>query len=143
MALHFRKIREFHSVCISWITCCAAIGFLLSIGREVGAARWIFSMATTGTILGGALGLVTGGLRSGTAAMLIVTLLGMLTPAFNTVITNQALPDQDLGLLLQISVVLLAAGLTSIGLEWVQSRDILISQQKGAAKMQLASMKRH
>ncbi len=120
----------------------AAIGFLLSIGREVGAARWIFSMATTGTILGGALGLVTGGLRSGTAAMLIVTLLGMLTPAFNTVITNQALPDQDLGLLLQISVVLLAAGLTSIGLEWVQSRDILISQQKGAAKMQLASMKR-
>ncbi|WP_413295959.1 ATP-binding cassette domain-containing protein [Synechococcus sp. MIT S9452] len=120
----------------------AAIGFMLSIGREVGAARWIFSMATTGTILGGALGLVTGGLRSGTAAMLIVTLLGMLTPAFNTVITNQALPDQDLGLLLQISVVLLAAGLTSIGLEWVQSRDILISQQKGAAKMQLASMKR-
>tara|TARA_B100002051_G_scaffold204098_1_gene194377 strand:+ start:2434 stop:5148 length:2715 start_codon:yes stop_codon:yes gene_type:complete len=120
----------------------AAIGFLLSIGREVGAARWIFSMATTGTILGGALGLVTGGLRSGTAAMLIVTLLGMLTPAFNTVITNQALPDQDLGLLLQISVVLLAAGITSIGLEWVQSRDILVSQQKGAAKMQLASMKR-
>ena len=118
-----------------------AIGFLLSIGKEVGAARWIFSMATTGTILGGALGLVTGGLRSGIAAMLIVTLLSLLTPAFNTVITNQALPDQDLGLLLQISLVLLAAGFARVGLEWVQSRDLMISQQKGAAKLQLASMK--
>ncbi len=118
-----------------------AIGFLLSIGREVGAARWIFSMATTGTILGGALGLVTGGFRSGIAAMLIVTLLSLLTPTFNTIITNQALPDQDLSLLLQISLVLLAAGFARVGLEWVQSRDLMVSQQKGAAKLQLASMK--
>ena len=117
-------------------------GFLLSIGRDVGASRWIFSMGISGTLLGAFLGFVSAGFRSGIAVMVIATGLAMLTPTFNTVITNNALPDRDLGLLLQISLVMVAAGLTRIALEWIQSRDVLLTQHKGAAKVQLAGMYR-
>ena len=119
-----------------------ACGFLLSIGREVGAARWIFSLAGSGAFLGGFLGVLNGGFRSGVAVMILATLMAMLTPAFNTAITNQALPDRDLGLLLQVSMLLFAAGVTRVGLEWVQSRDVLLTQHSGAAKTQLAGMQR-
>jgi ATP-binding cassette subfamily B protein len=74
--------------------------------------------------------------------MLMSTLLSLLTPTFNTVITNQALPDRDLGLLLQISLILLAAGVTRVCFEWVQSRAVQLSQQRGAARSQLAGMHR-
>lgn len=117
-------------------------GFLLSIGRDVGASRWIFSLGISGGMLGAMLGFVSGGFRSGIAVMAIATGLAMLTPTFNTVITNSALPDRDLGLLLQISLVMVAAGITRIALEWVQSRDVLLTQHKGAARVQLAGMYR-
>lgn len=119
-----------------------ALGFLLAIGREVGAARWIFGMGVTGLLTGACLGLLSGGFRLGVAVMLLSTLLSLLTPTFNTVITNQALPDRDLGLLLQISLILVAAGITRVCFEWVQSRAILLSQQRGAARSQLAGMHR-
>jgi ATP-binding cassette subfamily B protein len=99
-----------------------SIGFLLAIGRDVGAARWIFGMGATGAIAGTCLGVLSGGFRLGVGVMLLSTLLSLLTPTFNTVITNQALPDRDLGLLLQISVILAAAGITRVCFEWVQSR---------------------
>lgn len=117
-----------------------ALGFLLSIGREVGAARWIFGMGFTGLAMGTSLGFLSGGFRVGVAVMLLATLLGLLTPTFNTVITNQALPDRDLGLLLQIAGILIAAGLTRVALEWTQSRSLLLPQQQGAARSQLASI---
>lgn len=117
-----------------------ALGFLLAIGREVGAARWIFGMGFTGLAMGTSLGFLSGGFRVGVAVMLLATLLGLLTPAFNTVITNQALPDRDLGLLLQIAGILIAAGLTRVALEWTQSRSLLLPQQRGAARSQLASI---
>ena len=66
----------------------------------------------------------------------------LLTPTFNTVITNQALPDRDLGLLLQISLILLSAGVTRVCFEWIQSRAVQLSQQRGAARSQLAGMHR-
>lgn len=119
-----------------------ALGFLLAIGREVGAARWIFGMGVTGLLTGTCLGLLSGGFRLGVAVMLLSTLLSLLTPTFNTVITNQALPDRDLGLLLQISLILVAAGITRICFEWVQSRAVLLSQQRGASRSQLAGMHR-
>ena len=119
-----------------------AMGFLLSIGRDVGASRWIFSLGATGTFLGACLGVVSGGFRSGIAVMAVGTGLAILTPAFNTVITNSALPDRDLGLLLQISLVLVAAGITRVALEWIESRDLLLAQHTGAAKTQLAGMQR-
>ena len=119
-----------------------AVGFLLSIGRDVGASRWIFSVGATGTLLGASLGVVSGGFRSGIALMAVATGLAMLTPTFNTVITNSALPDRDFGLLLQISLVLIAAGITRVALEWIQSRDVLLTQHSGAAKTQLAAMHR-
>ena len=46
--------------------------------------------------------------------MSVATGLAMLTPTFNTITTNNALPDQDLGLLLQISLVMVAAGVTRV-----------------------------
>jgi len=119
-----------------------ALGFLLSIGREVGAARWIFGLGFTGLAMGASLGFLSGGFRVGVAVMLLATLLGLLTPTFNTVITNQALPDRDLGLLIQIAGILIAAGLTRVALEWTQSRSLLLPQQQGAARSQLAAIQR-
>lgn len=119
-----------------------SVGFLLAIGREVGASRWIFSLGAAGAVLGSCLGVASGGFRSGIAVMAVGTGLAMLTPTFNTVITNSALPDRDLGLLLQISLVLVAAGMTRVALEWVQSRDVMLTQHSGAARTQLAGMHR-
>ena len=118
------------------------LGFLLAVGREVGAARWIFGMGFTGLAMGTSLGFLSGGFRIGVAVMLLATLLGLLTPMFNTIITNQALPDRDLGLLLQIAGILIAAGVTRVALEWTQSRALLLPQQQGAARSQLASIQR-
>lgn len=115
-------------------------GFLLSVSNEVGGLRWIFGLGITGTLIGTALGVLSGGLRLGVAVMFLATALSLLTPSFNTIITNQALPDQDFNLLLQISALLIIAGLTRVSLNWIQSRAILLTQQKGAAKAQLASM---
>ena len=119
-----------------------AVGFLFAVGRDVGAARWIFGLGLTGLLTGACLGVLSGGFRLGVGVMLMSTLLSLLTPTFNTVITNQALPDRDLGLLLQISLILLAAGVTRVCFEWVQSRAVQLSQQRGAARSQLAGMHR-
>jgi len=119
-----------------------AVGFVLAVGREVGAARWIFGMGFAGLTVGGGLGCLSGGFRIGMAVMLLATLLGLLTPTFNTVITNQALPDRDLGLLRQITAILIVAGLTRVALEWTQSRSLLLPQQQGAARSQLAGLQR-
>ena len=127
---------------ISGLLLGVSLGFVLAIGRDVGAARWIFGMGFTGALTGTCLGLLSGGFRTGVAVMLLTTLLGLLTPTFNTVITNQALPDRDLGLLLQISGILVAAGVLRVCLEWVQNRAILLTQQRGAARSQLAAMHR-
>ncbi|MCP4800093.1 MAG: ATP-binding cassette domain-containing protein [bacterium] len=119
-----------------------ALGFLLSIGKDVGAARWIFGMGATGLIMGGTLGVLSGGFRIATAVMLIGTLLSLLTPTFNTIITNQALPDQDLGLLLQMAGILCIAGLTRVTIEWTQGRSLQLAQQRGAVRSQFAAMNR-
>ncbi|NMO83750.1 ATP-binding cassette domain-containing protein [Cyanobacteria bacterium 150NLHA] len=126
---------------ISGVLLGITLGFLLAIGREVGAARWIFGMGVTGLAAGACLGLLSGGFRIGVGVMFLATLLSLLTPTFNIVITNSALPDRDLLLLLQIGLILIAAGITRVALEWIQSRSFQITQQKGGAKFQLASIK--
>ncbi|MGB1776385.1 MAG: ATP-binding cassette domain-containing protein [Synechococcus sp.] len=138
----FGKPQNLTRYIVSGLLIGLAVGFLLSIGRDVGASRWIFSLGATGTVLGACLGVVSGGFRSGIAVMGVGTGLAMLTPTFNTVITNSALPDRDLGLLLQISLVLIAAGMTRVALEWIQNRDVLLTQHTGAARTQLAGMHR-
>jgi ATP-binding cassette subfamily B protein len=138
----FGKPNNLTRYIISGLLIGLAVGFLLSIGRDVGASRWIFTLGASGTLLGACLGVVSGGFRSGIALMAVATGLAMLSPAFNTVITNSALPDRDFGLLLQISLVLIAAGITRVALEWLQSRDVLLTQHSGAAKTQLAAMHR-
>ncbi len=119
-----------------------AIGFLLSIGKEVGAARWIFGMGGTGLMLGATLGVLSGGFRTAVGVMILSTFLGLLTPTFNTIITNQALPDKDLGLLLQIAGILIVSGLATVCMEWTKSKSLQIAQQRGAVRSQFASMHR-
>lgn len=138
----FGKPKQLTAYIVSGLLLGLCAGFLLSIGREVGASRWVFSLGATGTLLGACLGCLSGGFRSGTAVMAVATCLAMLTPTFNTIITNNALPDRDLGLLLQISLVLVAAGITRVALEWIQSRDVLLTQHTGAARTQMAGMHR-
>ena len=138
----FGQSKNFGQYAISGLLIGLSVGFLLSIGRDVGASRWIFTLGASGGLLGAALGGVSKGFRSGIALMSVATGLAMLTPTFNTIITNNALPDQDLGLLLQISLVLVAAGVTRVVLEWLQSRDVLLTQHQGAARVQLAGMYR-
>ena len=110
----FGQSKNFGQYAISGLLIGLSIGFLLSIGRDVGASRWIFTLGASGGLLGAALGYVSQGFRSGIALMSVATGLAMLTPTFNTIITNNALPDQDLGLLLQISLVMVAAGVTRV-----------------------------
>ena len=138
----YGKPRQITAFVVGGLFVGLAIGFLLAIGREVGAARWIFGIGFTGLATGASLGLLSNGFRLGVALTFLATLLSLLTPTFNTVISNQALPDRDLELLLQISVLLIMAGITRIVLEWVQSRAVLQTQQIGAARTQLASMHR-
>ena len=138
----FGRTKHFNQYLIGGLLVGLSAGFLFSIGHEVGAIRWIFSLGISGTVLGAVLGFVSGGFRSGIAFMTIATGLAMLTPTFNTVITNNALPDRDLGLLLQISLIMVVAGVTRVALEWIQSRDVLLTQHQGAARIQLAAMYR-
>jgi ATP-binding cassette subfamily B protein len=118
------------------------IGFLLSIGKDVGAARWIFGMGGTGLMIGATLGILSSGFRTAVGVMLLSTFLGLLTPTFNTIIANQALPDKDLGLLLQVSGILVVSGIAIVLMEWTKSKSLLIAQQKGAVRSQFASMHR-
>ena len=118
------------------------LGFILSIAREVGAIRWVFGLGITGGLTGFAIGILAGGFQFAATISLIVTLLALMIPSFNTIITNEALPDKDLGLLIQASSLLIAAGMVRVILNWTQTRSLLATQQKGAAKAQMAAMNR-
>ncbi|MCP4799550.1 MAG: multidrug ABC transporter, partial [bacterium] len=138
----YGKPRQTQNYIIGGVLVGLAIGFLLAIGKEVGAARWIFGMGGTGLMVGATLGVLSGGFRIAVGVMLLSTCLGLLTPTFNTIITNQALPDKDLGLLLQISGILIVAGFATVCMEWTQSKSLQIAQQRGAVRSQFASMHR-
>lgn len=124
------------------IICGFAIGFLLSIGKEVGASRWIFGMTILGSLLGGTLTVLSPGFRMAVMASLLTTGVGLLTPTFNTILTNSALPDRDLGLMLQMGGILLAAALLSVSLNWIRSSTLIATQQAGNTKLLLASLYR-
>ncbi|MFN7899668.1 MAG: ATP-binding cassette domain-containing protein [Synechococcaceae cyanobacterium] len=119
-----------------------AIGFGLAIGQEVGAARWIIGLGGVGALLGLGLALLSDPLRPALITALLSTLLGLLVPTFNTLLTNQALPDKDAGLMLQLAGLLLAAALADVGLRWSESSSLLSVEQKGAHRLQLASLER-
>ena len=118
------------------------VGFLLTIGKDVGAIRWIFAMACLGGVLGAVLGLLPGGFRTGLAVTTVSTGLAMLTPTFNTLITNQALPDRDFGLLAQMCGILLVAAVVRVALAWIEARSLTLQQQRGAPRSQFALMSR-
>lgn len=119
-----------------------ATGFLLAIGKEVGATRWLFSLGGVGALLGLALAALSNPLRPALITALLSTLLGLLIPTFNTLLTNQALPDHDLPLMLQMAALLLAAALADVGLRWSGSSTLITVQQRGGHRLQLAVLHR-
>ncbi len=129
-------------VLIASATLGLAIGFLLAIGKEVGAARWIAGLGGVGVLLGAGLALLSDPLRPALITALLSTLLGLLIPTFNTLLTNQALPDKDVNLMVQMAALLLAAALSDVGLRWTESRTLLTVQQRGAHRLQLAALHR-
>ena len=120
----------------------AAIGFLLAIGREVGASRWIFGLGGLGGLLGLALSLVSPGFRVPILATVFSTGLGLLIPTFNTILTNQALPDRDFNLMAQLGAILLAGSLASVGLDWTRSSGLLRTQMAGTARLEFGALDR-
>ncbi|MFM9047725.1 MAG: ATP-binding cassette domain-containing protein, partial [Cyanobium sp.] len=116
--------------------------FSLAIGKEVGAARWIAGLGGVGVLLGAGLALLSDPLRPALITALLSTLLGLLIPTFNTLLTNQALPDKDVNLMVQMAALLLAAALSDVGLRWTESRTLLTVQQRGAHRLQLAALHR-
>ena len=129
-------------VLIAATTLGLAIGLLLAIGKEVGAARWIAGLGGVGALLGIGLALLSDSLRLALITALLSTLLGLLVPTFNTLLTNQALPDKDVNLMAQLAALLLAAALSDLGLRWSESRTLLTVQQRGGYRLQLAALHR-
>ncbi|MEB3198921.1 MAG: ATP-binding cassette domain-containing protein [Synechococcaceae cyanobacterium] len=117
-----------------------AIGFVLAIGREVGASQWIFGLGGLGGLLGLGLSVVSPAFRLPILATVFSTGLGLLIPTFNTIFTNQALPDRDLGLMLQLATILLAGSLAGIGLNWTRSSSLLRTQIAGTARLEFGSL---
>jgi ATP-binding cassette subfamily B protein len=119
-----------------------ATGFLLAIGKEVGAARWIAGLGGVGALLGAGMALLNDAFRPALFTALVGTLLGLLIPTFNTLLTNQALPDKDIQLVAQMAVLLLAAALSDVSLRWSESRTLLTVQQRGGHRLRLAALHR-
>lgn len=112
------------------------LGFGLAIGQEGGAAQWIFGVGAAGLLLGISLVVLSNGFRLAVITSLMSTLLGFLLPSFNTILTNGALPNRDLGLVWQLGGVLLAAAMADVCLQWTQSLSLLAIQLRGAMRLQ-------
>jgi len=118
------------------------VGFLLAIGREVGATRWVFGLGGLGGLLGVCTAVVSPGFRLPILVTVLSMGLGLLTPTFNTILTNQALPDRDLALTLQMGAILLAGGLAGIGLEWTRSSQLLRIELQGLTRLEFGTLDR-
>ena len=146
--LHSRRLLRFTYGTAShptrWVLAGAAlgllIGFTLAVGQEAGVAQWIFGVGAVGLLLGVSLALLSNGFRLAVIAVLLSTLLGLLTPSVNTILTNQALPERDLALMLQLGGILLAAALADVLLQWAQSHSLLAVQLRGAMRLQFAGL---
>ena len=118
------------------------IGFLLAVGREVGAARWIAGLGGVGALFGLGLALVSDRLRPALITALLSTLLGLLLPTVNTLLTNVALPEKDTALMVQMGALLLVAAVADVALRWTESRTLVTVQQRGGQRLQLAALQR-
>jgi ATP-binding cassette subfamily B protein len=134
--------RQQAAVLVTATTLGLAIGFLLAIGKEVGAARWIAGLGGVGALLGVGLALLSQPLRPALITALLSTLLGLLVPTFNTLLTNQALPEKDGPLILQMGALLLVAAFADVGLRWSEASTLLTVQQRGGHRLQLAALHR-
>ena len=120
-----------------------SIGFVLAIGRDVGAARWIFGMGATGALTGTCLGMLSGGFRIGVVVVVYYhpawvadTNLpqhgdhqpGVTRPRPGAAAANQR----------HFGGGWCAAGLPAMGAD----SALMLTQQRGAARSQLAAMHR-
>jgi ATP-binding cassette subfamily B protein len=118
------------------------LGFSLAIGLEADAAQWIFGVGAAGLLLGVSLAILSNGFRLAVITSLLGTLLGFLLPIFNTILTNEALPNRDLALVLQLGGVLLAAAIAEVCLQWTQALSLLAIQLRGAMRLPTAALDR-
>lgn len=125
---------------MSLLAACSILGLLLgfgfAIGQEAGAAQWIFGVGAAGLLFGISLAVLSNGFRLAVITSLLSTLLGFLLPSFNTILTNEALPNRDLALVLQLGGVLLVAAIADVCLQWTQSLSLLAIQLRGAMRLQ-------
>jgi ATP-binding cassette, subfamily B, bacterial len=119
-----------------------AIGFTLAMAGQGVSAGSIVGLGVVGLAAGILLSVLSGGFRLATLVMIASTTLGLLTPAFNTLLTNSALPERDFALVLQMGGILMLAALLEVTLQWTQSRVLLLVQHQGAARLQFASLDR-
>jgi ATP-binding cassette subfamily B protein len=138
----FGKARHQGSVFIAATIIGLLIGFALAIGKEVGASRWIAGIGATGALLGIGLALLSNSFRLPLIAAFISTLVGLLVPTINTLLTNVALPEKDVGLMIQMGVLFLAAAIADVGLRWTETRTLLNVQERGQHRLQLAALYR-
>jgi ATP-binding cassette subfamily B protein len=85
---------------------------------------------------------VSPGFRVPILATVFSTGLGLLIPTFNTILTNQALPDRDFNLMAQLGAILLAGSLASVGLDWTRSSGLLRTQMAGTARLEFGALDR-
>ena len=117
-------------------------GFITALTSNSETLRWVFGIAISGGLLGASLGMLSQGFRSALALTLMTTGIGLLTPTFNTILTNEALPYRDFSLLMQVAGILIVTGLVEIAVGWSQGRILQETQHKGSIKMQFASIHR-
>lgn len=138
----FGKARHQVPVFIAATVVGLLIGFALAIGKEVGASRWIAGIGATGAMLGIGLALLSNSFRLPLIAAFISTLVGLLVPTINTLLTNVALPEKDVGLMIQMGILFLAAAIADVGLRWTETRTLLNVQERGQQRLQLAALYR-
>jgi ATP-binding cassette subfamily B protein len=117
-------------------------GFTVAMAGQSPAGQSMLGLGLLGLAAGILLAFLSGGFRLAVLVMIASTGLGLLTPAFNTILTNSALPERDVALVLQMGGILLLAALLEVALQWTQSRSLLLMQHRGAARLQFASLDR-
>jgi ATP-binding cassette subfamily B protein len=117
-------------------------GFTVAMAGQSPAGQSMLGLGLVGLAAGLLLAVLSGSFRLAVLVMIASTGLGLLTPAFNAILTNSALPERDVGLVLQMGGILLLAALLEVTLQWTQSRSLLLVQHRGAARLQFASLDR-
>ena len=117
-------------------------GFTMALAGQSPAGAPMLGLGVVGLVAGLLLAALSSGFRLAALVMFASAALGLLTPAFNMILTNSALPERDVALVLQMGGILLLTAVLEVALQWTQSRSLLLVQHRGAARLQFASLDR-